>query len=227
MPARNAPPRGRRLLVLLAGAIFGCAAGTEPRDPQDALRQYALALRERRTRDAYALLSRDAQAHISLADFSRMVSENAREIDDISASLLRPTETAQLRATVTAPDGETLLLIYEGGAWHVDGSALDLYSQDSPRDALSSFVRAFQNDRYDVLLRFVPEAKRAGLTAEQLEKAWKGEQREQMERLTQALAASLPNLRIEIVGERATASYGAGGTVELVLERGVWRIEDF
>jgi hypothetical protein len=88
-------------------------------------------------------------------------------------------------------------------------------------------VRAFNNKRYDVLLRFVPESKREGLSAEQLQKAWEGEQRQQVEQLTQALEASLPNVRVEVLGTRATVAYGAGGTVELVHELGAWRIEDF
>ncbi len=225
--------RGLRLtglLVALSQAAvlpgFGCAAGAG-QGPRETVRAYALALHERRVSDAYALLSRDARARISFADFSRMVTENAREIEDISASLLGPAEAPKITATVTSPDGETLLLVYENDGWHVDGSAFDLYSQSTPRAALESFVRAFENKRYDILLRFVPEEKRQGLTAEQLKRAWEGDQRPQVERLTQALKASLPNLHIEVLGSRATVAYGPGGNVELIQEQGTWRIEDF
>jgi hypothetical protein len=214
------------LLLGLSAVSFGCAAGAG-QGPRETLRAYALALHERRVADAYALLSRDARARISSADFSRMVTENAREIEDISASLLGPAEPPQVTATLTSPDGETLLLVYEKDGWHVDGSAFDLYSQSTPRAALESFVRAFDNKRYDVLLRFVPEGKRQGLTAEQLKQAWEGDQRPQVERLTQALKASLPNLHIEVLGTRATVAYGPGGNVELLQEQGTWRIEDF
>lgn len=204
----------------------GCAAGSRG-GPRETLHSYALALREKRVDDAYALLSRDAQARVSYAEFERMVSENAREIDDISASLLEPAEPPRVTATLSSPDGESLLLVYEGDGWHVDGSAFDLYGQGTPRAALESFVRAFDNKRYDVLLRFVPEAKREGLTEEQLKQAWEGDQRQQIERLTQALKASLPNVHIEVLGARATVAYGPGGNVELIQEQGTWRIEDF
>jgi hypothetical protein len=219
-------------LVLIGGSLsltasLGCGAGSGALGPREALRAYALALRENRNADAYALLSRDARSRLSPAEFQRMVSENAREIEDISASLLQPAEVPQVTATLTSADGETLLLVYEGDGWRVDGSALDLYRQDSPRAALASFVRAFDNQRYDVLMRFVPEAKREGLSVEKLKQAWEGEQREQVERLTQALKASLPNVRVELIGTRATVAYGAGGTVELVQEQGAWKIEDF
>lgn len=205
----------------------GCAAGSGSAGPREALRSYALALREQRVSDAYALLGRDARARVSFAEFSRMVAENGREIEDISASLLEPSEPPKITATLSSADGDRLLLVYEGDAWRVDGSAFDLYGQATPRAALESFVRAFGNKRYDVLLRFVPEAKRQGLNEEQLKKAWEGDQRQQVERVTQALEASLPNLRIEVLGTRATVAYGPGGSVELVQEHGAWKIEDF
>ncbi|HWO11174.1 MAG TPA: hypothetical protein VNN80_16880 [Polyangiaceae bacterium] len=220
-----------RALMLLAAtlpsATTGCAAGGASAGPREAVREYALALREGRTKDAYALLSAEARGRVSLREFERMVAENGREIEDISAGLLAPAEVPRVTATLTSPEGEQLLLVYEDDGWRVDASALDLYSQETPETTLASFVRAFNNKRYDVLLRFVPEAKTSGLTEEQLRRAWEGEQRPQIEQLTQALAASLPNLRVELLGTRATVAYGTGGTVELVHERGAWRIEDF
>ena len=47
-----------------------------------------------------------------------------------------------------------------------------------------------------------------------------------MRGLPQALKAALPTARFEVLGERATMAYGAGGTVELVREHGVWKLED-
>jgi hypothetical protein len=227
-PARQPFPRAACLLcATLLCVAAGCAAGAGSRGPREALRAYAVALREQRVADAYALLSRDARARVSYPVFSRMVAENAREIEDISASLLEPAEAPSVTATLSSPDGDSLLLVYEGESWHVDGSAFDPYGQSTPRTALESFVRAFDNKRYDVLLRFVPEAKRQGLSAEQLQQAWEGDQRPQVERLTQALKASLPNVHIEVLGTRATAAYGPGGNVELIQEQGTWRIEDF
>lgn len=227
----SGPPRRRAWRVALTGVaaavLLGCGAGNAAAGPREALRAYALALREGRSKDAYALLSAEARGRVSLAEFERMVAENGREIEDISASLLAPAEVPRVTATLTSPDGEQLLLVYEGDGWRVDGSALDLYSQETPEAAVASFVRAFNNRRYDVLWRFIPEGKREGLSVEQLKQAWEGEQRQQVEQLTQALEASLPNLRVEVLGTRATVGYGAGGTVELVHELGAWRIEDF
>src|SRR5262249_6813917 len=158
--------------------------------------------------------------------FQRMIRENPEEVREIARSLRRPTSSPpRVTATVTAPSGESVLLVYQNGAWRVDGSAVDLYSQATPDAAVRAFVRAFGNKRYDVLLRFVPDAQRQGMTEAQLRTAWEGEQRDELVRLTEALRAALPTARFEIIGERATMAYGAGGTVELVREQGNWKIE--
>ena len=70
--------------------------------------------------------------------------------------------------------------------------------------------------------------------------AWYGEP--EMEQLTSALRLALAEpsaqaadgstgpasgARVELLGERATLAYGPSGTVELVREHGLWKIEDF
>ncbi|HYQ27115.1 MAG TPA: hypothetical protein VER04_07845, partial [Polyangiaceae bacterium] len=83
-----------------------------------------------------------------------------------------------------------------------------------------------ENKRYDLLLRFVPDSQREGLTEATLRAAWEGEQKQDMARLIEALKAALPAARFEIVGERATLAYGAGGTIELVREHAAWKVEE-
>jgi len=116
--------------------------------------------------------------------------------------------------------------VFENGAWRVDGSAIDLYSQATPESASLAFVRAVGNKRYDLLLRFVPDSQREGLNENTLRAAWEGEQKQDMARLIEALKAALPAARFEVVGERATLAYGAGGTIELVREHGAWKVEE-
>lgn len=159
--------------------------------------------------------------------FERMVRENPSELRALIEALERPTADPYVTARVTAPDGETLLLVYEDGAWRIDASAVDLYGQTTPAQALRSFVRAYENQRYDILLRFVPEAHREGLDAEKLKQAWEGEQKEEMDRLVASLTAGLGETHVELVGDRATVAYGSAGTVELLREHGAWKIEDF
>ena len=215
--------RAWSLCLLLAA----CSSAPPAKGPRETLDAYARALDQGRVADAYALLSDEAKKSIPFEAFQRMVKENPEEVKDIARSLTRPSGPPLVTATVTAPNGESLLLVYEDGEWRVDASAIDLYSQASPEAAVRAFLRAFGNRRYDVLMRFVPDAKKEGLDAQKLKKAWEGEQKDEMERLTQAIDAALPTARFERIGDRATMAYGAGGTVELVREHGSWKIEEF
>ncbi len=218
---------GLRLLLCLAFLSAVACGGNEPaRGPRDVVDAYARALADGRVDAAYAQLSDEAKKSIPFEAFQRMVRENPEEVRDIAATLLRPSGPALVTATVTTPGGESLLLIYEEGGWRVDGSAIDLYSQATPETAVRSFVRAYENNRFDVLMRFVPDTKREGLDEQKLKKAWTGEQKAEMDRLTQALSAALATARFERIGERATMAYGAGGTVELVREQGAWKVEE-
>ena len=45
-------------------------------------------------------------------------------------------------------------------------------SDDSPRDAIKEFLRAYEEKNWNLLLDFVPEADRADLTREKLKAAW-------------------------------------------------------
>lgn len=221
------PALAKVLLLVSLASIPGCGSSREPATPHDALQAYARALEKGKTRDAYALLSDGAQKSMPFETFERMVKENPEDVKAIARALLRPSGAAQVSATVTAPDGQTLLLRFENGKWRVDRSAIDLYAQDTPEAALATFVRAFENKRYDVLLRFVPDSKREGLDRDKLRIAFEGEQREEVQRISQAIKAALPTATIERLDDRATMSYGAGGTVELLREHGIWKIEEF
>jgi hypothetical protein len=220
------PPSPITLALLVSLGAPGCHP-REPASPREVLGAYAHALEAGNAREAYDLLSDDAKKSMSFEAFARMVKESPEEMRAIASALVRPSSAETVTATVSTPDGQSLLLRYEGGRWHVDRSAIDIYSQESPEQALRSFVRAYRNKRYDVMLRFAPDAKREGLDAARLKAAFEGEQRDEIERLTRAIEAALPTATVEHLGERATMSYGSGGTVEMVREHGVWKIEEF
>lgn len=214
--------------VLALAPLSAACGGAAGSDPDRVLNQYSLAVEGGRAEEAYALLSADSKKSISFEQFQRVLKENPEEARELAQSLRRPQAgPPRVTATVTGPDGESsILLIYEQGAWRVDASAIDLYSQRTPEAAVRAFLRAYDNRRFDVLLKFVPEDQREGLTAAELKKSWEGEERADMDRLTGALRASLATSKVEMFGDRATLAFGAGGSVELVRERGLWKIED-
>ncbi|MDP9152082.1 MAG: hypothetical protein M3O36_19330, partial [Myxococcota bacterium] len=195
-------------------------------DPQAALRAYARALEDGRAEDAYRLLSDEARRGISLEAFRRMLKEDSEGVREIGRALERPTAPPVVTATVMSPSGQELHLVLEDGRWRVDASTIDLYAQDSPRHAIQGFVRAIERKRYDMVMRYVPEAHKEGLDANKLKAAWDGREKDEIEQVVSALKQALSTATIEETGERATMPYGAG-TMQLVREHGLWKIENF
>ena len=222
---------GSVIWAVFMGAVLafaaGCRSAAMQQGPSDTLRAYARAIEEGRADDAYKLLSAEAKRTITPEAMRRMVKENPDEVKDIARALSRPSSNPVVTATVTSPKGDTMLLVYEGGAWRLDASTIDLYGQSTPRHAIEAFLRAFEKKRYDVLMRFVPDAHLEGLDAKKLKDAWEGSQKDEMLKTTAAIRAALPTANFEQTGDRATMAYGSGGTVQLVREHGVWKIEDF
>src|ERR1700735_3384948 len=213
-------------LACLACAPLVGGAAQQGRGPESVRRGYARALEEGRADDAYRVLSDEARRGISLEAFRRMVKDDPDGVKEIGRSLERPTAPPVVTATVTSPSGQELHLVLEGGGWRVDASSIDLYAQDSPRHTVQGFIRAVERKRYDIVMRYVPDTHKEGLDASKLQAAWEGHEKEEIEQVVAALKQALPTATIEETGERATMPYGAG-TMQLVREHGLWKIEDF
>ncbi len=153
-------------IALATACLPACGGGAiVQQGPSDTLRAYSQALEQGRVDEAYRLLSEEAKRSMSLEAFRRAVKENPQEVVEISRAIGRPTADPIVTATVSLPSGDELLLIYEGGKWRIDAAAVDLYGQATPRQALVGFLRAFERKRYDVVLRFVPDAEKEGLAS--------------------------------------------------------------
>jgi hypothetical protein len=215
-------------LVIGGGALglAGCLGQAPARDPSAVLAAYAAALEEGRAEDAYRMLSDDARRGTSLEAFRRMVRDDPDQVREIGRSLQRPTAPPVVTAKVISPDGQGLDLVLEKGVWKVDATAIDLYAQDTPRHAVQGFVRALERKRYDVILRYVPDGHKEGIDAPKLKASWEGQSKDEMEQVLSALKQALPSSKVEETGDHATFAYGAG-TMQLVREHGLWKIEDF
>lgn len=211
--------------ALTVALASGCS-GARAEDPNGVLRAYSRALDEGRAEDAYRMLSDEARRGISLEAFRRMVKDNPEEVREIARALARSTSTPVVTATLTTASGQELQLVLEDGRWKVEATAIDLYAQDTPRHAIQGFVRAVERKRYDVVMKFVPDSHREGLDPAKLKAAWEGHDKEEMEQVVASLKQALPAAAIEETGDRATMPYGAR-TMQLVRERGQWKIEDF
>jgi hypothetical protein len=212
--------------IVMALTASACAARAGAGNPEATLHAYARALEEGQAEAAYRMLSDEARRGVSFEAFRAMVKDDPDCVREIGRSLERPTAPAVVTATVTSPSGQELHLVLEDGAWRVDGSTLDLYAQDTPRHAVMGFVRAIERKRYDVVMRYVPEAHLEGLDAAKLRAAWEGHEQAEISQVVAALRQALAGATIEETGERATMPYGAG-TIQLVREHGLWKIENF
>jgi hypothetical protein len=228
MRFRTRFPSAPMAVLVLASVVgilpAGCAPG--PQDPGGVLHAYARALDEGRAEDAYRMLSEEAKRGMSLEAFRHMVRESRDDVREVSQALSRPTSPPLVTATLTTPSGQEIELVLENGAWKVDATAIDLYAQDTPRHTVMGFVRALERKRYDVLLRYVPDAHKEGLDAAKLRAAWEGHDKEEMDQVLAALRQALPGAAIEEVGDSAQMPYGPG-VMRFVREHGVWKIEDF
>lgn len=98
----------------------------------------------------------------------------------------------------------------------------DTYDQSTPKRALASFLRAVERERYDIVLRFVPDAYREFVDEKKLREQFSaGSVRESLAEL--GAAPGEPTLESE---DEATMSYGAHNRLRMIREHGVWRIKD-
>lgn len=164
-PGRVKALRSALALPILLSALALTACGgvaVVQQGPSDTLRAYAQALEQGRVDDAYRLLSDEAKRSMSQEAFRRAVKENPEDAVEIARAIARPSSDPVVTATVTVPNGEELQLVFEAGKWRIDASAVDLYGQATPRQAMLGFLRAVDRKRYDVILRYVPDAEIQG-----------------------------------------------------------------
>lgn len=213
-------------IVLVVGLAQAChSAPAPPLTPEATIRAFARALNRAQYDEAYLLMSESYRKRLSLAEFKKKLTENPDETLAVSNALSHVQATAEQEAVVTYADDKELRLQRRGERWFLTTSVVDFYDQSTPRAALGSFVEAMRRKRYDVVMRLVPNSDKEGLSAERMEQAWSGEEREQVERM-------LSNLRehaddpIEIIGDHATMPYGEHLQVQFVREGGLWKIED-
>lgn len=215
--------RAQLCALLLHALSSGCGARRAPRSAEDAVQAFAAALADGRLERAYELLSPAQKETLTLDDFKNKIHENPRESKALTEAL-RHVRRARVQARVELADGRRLLLTQVGDKFAIDEPLAEFYSQASPRAALRSFVAAIEASRWDVLLSLMPEADREGLDAAALERGL-APRLEELTRLAALLTTAL-DAPIEIVGERATLSYGESYTMRFVRESDGWKVED-
>jgi hypothetical protein len=208
--------------VRLVIFLFAMSCRPPAQGPEAVLDAYLDALAANRLDRAYALLSADYRKSHDRAAFERTVlaSDSRRAAERLKKAGRR----IELLAELELPDGEKLPLVREGSEWRFQSDPLDFYPQTTPLEALRSFLRAVENHRYEVALRFVPERYRATLTVEKLRDRWEGERRSELSAQLQAVRTHLAD-PLEISGDEARLVVGERKQARLIREGGLWKVE--
>jgi hypothetical protein len=209
------------VLGLAVGAA-ACARGT---GPDQTLDRYGVALKNHDFAAAYDLMSSGFRVKVTREDYVRTMRDNAREVNETAERLRGKKGSMEVSAEFEYGLGDTMRLVQEDGQWKIATFPLGFYDQSTPKAALRSFIRAYRLERWDVMLRFVPNSYREKMDAKKMQAQFTGPSREQMENLINTLEANVDEPITER-GNDARMSYGDRYTVQFLKEDGAWKLKD-
>jgi len=207
-------------LCLVVAVACGPSAG-----PQQTLDKYGRSLKNHDFGQAYDLMSSGFRSKVSREDYVRMMRDNPREVDETADRLRGKHGSLEVSAEFEYGIGDQMRLIQEGGRWKIATNPLAFYDQSTPKHALLSFIRAFRLERWDIMLRFVPNQYREKMDAAKLKAQFTGPSKDQIEALMNSLEANVDD-QIYERGNDARMSYGERFEVKFIKEDGVWKLKD-
>lgn len=159
----------RRELFLALALVAGCGGDAARRTTSPAaegVQTYVSVLRAGDAAQAYALLSDEVKAGLSYEDFALQWNESAREREQQAGMLeegLRGSRNLGERAKVVYPDGKTVHLVRENGAWRLESAVISRVHAGQPHDAVSIFAEALDRRDYQAVLRILTRRRRDGI----------------------------------------------------------------
>jgi hypothetical protein len=210
------------LLLLLLPLALGCGSS---QGPSQTLDRYGRALKNRDFRTAYELMSSGFRGKVSRDDYERMMKDNPREVAETASRLRGKRGNLEVSAEFEYGLGDRMLLIQEDGSWKIASNPLGFYDQATPRSALRGFLRAYRLERWDMMMRFVPNAYREKMDVAKMKAQFTGPSKDQMESLINTIEANIDEPIIER-GNDARMSYGDRFNVQFVKEDGAWKVKD-
>lgn len=208
------------VVILVLAAACGGARG-----PSQTVDHYGRALASKDFAKAYELMSSSFRGRVSREDYIRMMRENPREVAETADRLRGNKGSLEVSAEFEYGLGDRMLLVQEGGRWRIATNPLAFYDQTTPRNALRSFLRAYRLERWDVMLRFVPNAYREKMDEAKMKAQFTGPSREQVETLINTLENNIDQEIVER-GNDARMAYGEHFTVQFIREDGAWKLKD-
>lgn len=213
-------------VVLVAMLLAASGCGGNASGPAATLDAYRAALDRKDFSAAYDLMSDDFRNAHSREDFIRMMEESPGEVADTITQLGRARQEVEIAAELRYGQGEQLRLVHQDEQWRIASNPIQFYSQATPREALRSFLRAYRLERWEIMLRFVPDRYRERMSVDELRKQFQGEQRTEMESKMKTLETHIEEPIVE-QGNEARMVYGElGAEASFIREDGAWKILD-
>jgi nucleotide-binding universal stress UspA family protein len=159
----------RRGLYLALALLAGCGGDATRRTTPPAaegVKAYVTVLRAGDPAQAYALLSDEVKAQISYDDFALQWNESAPEREHQARALeegLKGSADLGERAKIVYPDGKTVYLVRENGAWRLESAVMSRVHAGQPRDAVAIFAEALNRRDYQAALRVLTTRRREGI----------------------------------------------------------------
>lgn len=224
MMARPAPRvfTSSGLALGLCLALGACGGN---KGPGQTLDRYGRALKNRDYAAAYEMMSSGFRGKVSREDYVRMMRDNPREVDETASRLRGKRGGLEVSAEFEYGFGDRMLLVQEDGRWRIASNPMGFYDQSTPRGALRGFLRAYRLERWDVMMRFVPNAYREKMDEAKMKAQFTGPSREQIENLINTVEANIDEPIVER-GNDARMSYGDRFNVQFVKEDGLWKLKD-
>lgn len=217
---------GRCILALLACAALAPAACAPRRPaPVDTLRSYSAALGAGDYDAAYALMSEEYRSNYTKEEFKRQLDDSPREVKETARRLQGAYDDIEISAEFRYGLGDRMRLVRQGGEWKIASNPIAYYSQDSPRAALRSFLRAYHLKRWDIMLRLVPDEYRERMNEHNVRDQFEGGRAEEIAVMMNTLEANVDE-PIEEKGATARMKYGGNYEVQFVREDGLWKIKE-
>jgi hypothetical protein len=222
---RRSAPRAHTSAGVVLGIALALGACGRGQGPSQTLDRYGRALKNRDFGTAYELMSSSFRGKVSREDYERMMKDNPREVDETASRLRGKRGSLEVSAEFEYGFGDRMRLVQEDGRWRLASNPLGFYDQSTPRDALRGFLRAYRLERWDVMMRFVPNAYREKMDEAKMKAQFTGPSREQLENLINTLEANIDEPITER-GNDARMSYGDRFSVQFVREDGLWKLKD-
>ncbi len=212
--------------LVLALAVACLSGGCAPsKGPAQTLDRYGQALKDHDYAQAYDLMSASFRGKVSREDYVRMMRDNPREVDETADRLRGKHGSLEVSAEFEYGLGDQMRLVQEDGRWKIATNPLGFYDQTTPKSALRSFIRAYRLERWDMMLRFVPNKYREKMDPQKMKAQFTGPSKDSMETLMNALEANVDEPIVER-GNDARMNYGDRYEVKFVKEDGVWKLDD-